>query len=742
MPFFRHLSHSMPSIASKAIVLAVSIFLIARVLSGPNQAVASSGTPLTVYGDSVASGWYEHSWDATVNTNITSPNYSGSRAISFISNAGWAGFALHIDSGVSTEPYTHLRFAARASRSNQEFAVYMEDANYGRLSQPLPLANYGGTPKPNGWKLYDIPLADLQAVNGTIYGIVIQEWTGVVQPALYVDNIMFVNNGSRIATVTRTQTSSPTVTTGVSTQTSTSTRTPTVGASTQTSTPTWTPTAGASTQTSTPTQTPTVSASTQTSTPTFSASTQTSTPTRTPTVGVSTQTSTPTRTATVVASSLTATPSNPTSTPTTLAGRNFYVSRLGNNADGQTWSTAWNELDQIPWTSLQPGDIVNLDGGSTSMTYRTQMNVQRSGTATAPITVLVSTTAGRNGQVIIDGGRTNPLPYWGQSNYVFGGNPMASGIWVRSGTSWVTIDGSKWRGIAIHGTNDSGIIFDDMTIHHVTVRNIEVYDTGAAIQSDGSSSQVPSSGKWYSDKPGIHPNGDTLLFDRMRLLDNGEDAFQIGSGGVTNLTIRSSWLFNTRLKPDGTVFNAERHQDGFQIYGGSSRNILVDRSVVGPNLMNPLIFGDSRTTVNNVSIVNTLLYGNGNAVMDGGSNPYVTGWKIDNCTIDMWNPSGGSIDLGYSSPSDDRISITNTLVTGTGGQFIAVPTGGSFTGNANFYINGIGDPIPGATTLGSSPYVSSGVIGSTALTADYRLRSDSSLSGKGAAITSPSQLGG
>ncbi len=461
---------------------------------------------------------------------------------------------------------------------------------------------------------------------------------------------------------------------------------------------------------------------------------QTATATSVPPTQTTTATSVP-PTQTAIATSVPPTPS-----PSPSTGRTFYVSTLGSNGTGQSWSTAWNELSQINWSTLLPGDNVVIDGGSASMVYRSTLDIQRSGTAAAPIIIRLSTEAGRNGQVNIDGGRTNPLPYWGQSGYVLGGNPFNNGIYVRSGMSWVTVDGSKWQGIAIHGTADSGITFQSNTIHHVVMRNMEVYDTGSSIQSTGGDSQTPASGLWYSDRPGVMPNGDTLLFENIRVHDNGEDAFQVGSGGVTNMTIRRAWLFNARFKPNGTVFNSERHQDGVQIYSGSNHDLLIDRSVLGPNLMQPLILGDGQTVVNNVTVSDTLAYGNTNALMDGASTTHVTGWKITNSTVDMGSSGRGSFDIGYNSTSDNRISITNTIVTGTGGQFLSVPTGGAFNGNVSFYVSGSGDSIPGGTTISSQPYANS-VIGSRSMTASYQLGSSSTTVGKGAAITSSTMLG-
>ena len=93
----------------------------------------------------------------------------------------------------------------------------------------------------------------------------------------------------------------------------------------------------------------------------------------------------------------------------------FYVSRNGSNFDGLSWDTAWNELDQIHWASVEPGAVIYIDGGSDEMRYETEMVIDSSGTENAPIKILASTESGRNGQIVFFGGRDNDLPYCGQS---------------------------------------------------------------------------------------------------------------------------------------------------------------------------------------------------------------------------------------------------------------------------------------------------------------------------------------
>ena len=47
--------------------------------------------------------------------------------------------------------------------------------------------------------------------------------------------------------------------------------------------------------------------------------------------------------------------------------RRYYVSKLGSNLDGESWASAWNELDQINWQMVQPGDAILIDGGDTGL---------------------------------------------------------------------------------------------------------------------------------------------------------------------------------------------------------------------------------------------------------------------------------------------------------------------------------------------------------------------------------------
>lgn len=315
------------------------------------------------------------------------------------------------------------------------------------------------------------------------------------------------------------------------------------------------------------------------------------------------------------------------------AASTYYVSKSGNNEDGQSWQSAWNELNQINWNIIQQGDTIVLDGGTTAcsypvkitniantpspnncgMLYSSTLNIAKSGTSSNPITIKVSTDTGHNGTVRIFGGRTYPVPYLHQTDHP--GNPSGTrsyGISVDQNTSnnngWVTIDGSHWAGIMVYGHSSVGVTFEQTNCGSnlptgVTIRNLEIFDNGSR---------------------GIRPAGTDILFDNVMVHDNGQDSFQVDSI-TTNMTIRRSWLFNSRPNPQSPEcpFNqadqdtGSSHSDGVQIYAGNGAHtgFKVEDSIIGPGHMHTFMLGDynasnsciGTTTVPGFTVKNSLL---------------------------------------------------------------------------------------------------------------------------------------
>lgn len=305
------------------------------------------------------------------------------------------------------------------------------------------------------------------------------------------------------------------------------------------------------------------------------------------------------------------------SSPTT-----WYVSKNGNDSDGASWASAWNELNQIDWNVVHPGDTILLDGGSSGMTYTTHMSVDASGTAGSPITIKRATEAGHNGTVVFFGGNSATLPYCGQTD-TWTETPGAIGDAIDwNGNSWLTFNGNSWNGIQIHGYVFKTINFSGGE-SNITMRNVEAYDNGTGDLFGG---------VWSPDFPAVELAGTTsnLTFDYVNFHDNGQDNFQ-GSGGVNNFAITHSWLHETRTIPGvpSEAFNLCSHNDGFQLFGSTaSDGITFTEDVLGPGLTNGVIF---QPQVTNLTMRNVLM-------LDPGSNATITNsgssanWVIDHVT--------------------------------------------------------------------------------------------------------------
>jgi len=347
-----------------------------------------------------------------------------------------------------------------------------------------------------------------------------------------------------------------------------------------------------------------------------------------------------------------------------------YVSKTGDNSDGKTWWTAWNELDQIDWLAVSAGDVILLDGGVTEMVYTTPLVIHRIGKPEKPITIKLAEKPGRDGKAILFGGRSTPLPYCGQFDYSPETlDPKDIGISILD-KSWVVIDGTKFLGIKIHGFSESGITLDASS-SHITVRNVEITDNGSA---------RGGSGGWETNNPGVRLAGSDILFEKVVIHDNGQDAFQSGEG-VTDFTLRQSWLYNLRRHPNiNEAFNYCSHTDGLQIYGGGTQSgILIEESIIGPGFAEGIILGQTTTSngdhaiVNNVTLRNVLFTKSTHNSIMGYPGIKSSGWVIDHVTSYCPNTKWQCLFLeGYGH------TVTNSIFVGSN---LYLPDGLSDTSN-------------------------------------------------------------
>ncbi len=386
----------------------------------------------------------------------------------------------------------------------------------------------------------------------------------------------------------------------------------------------------------------------------------------------------------------------------------LYVSKNGTNQDGLSWDTAWNELNQIDWTSVGPGDKIIIDGGELgqSMTYTSTLEPASSGTDDLPITIQLSEEEGRNGTAIIFGGNSIPLPECGQLEWDESElNEAGSyGMVFRDGVSNIIVDGTRRSGFVIHGWGRGGITLDpdrtdnqvDNNTRNITLRYFKIYNNGSIERAP----DLPPSGNEenvgpdlyypYHGSAGIKLAGTGHKFEFLEVHDNAADAIQSNftspADGIFNnmddISISNSWFYNQRAhsgvdnSPEEEVctaddvsgcdesgapsmsaeyhrypaepvarreaFNWCTHNDGIQIYSADDfNNLTIERSIMGPNLMNALILGDRGEPTKTTAWVNNLMMNDvvitrftNNALGMNNAQPNVgSNWQINQTTV-------------------------------------------------------------------------------------------------------------
>ncbi|MGP8199836.1 MAG: YDG domain-containing protein [Limisphaerales bacterium] len=173
------------------IVLKVSKFILAASLTVP--AVLSAQTNLTIYSNSLASGWVNESASSTLNFANTSPVYSSSTdSISVTINSAYGDIVLY------HAPFTNTSYASISFWLNGGASGGQNLQMYGLLgtgptvqSARIPL----GTPATNAWVQYAVPLSALGVGNVTNFsGFAIQDSAGSSEPTFYLDDIQLVNS--------------------------------------------------------------------------------------------------------------------------------------------------------------------------------------------------------------------------------------------------------------------------------------------------------------------------------------------------------------------------------------------------------------------------------------------------------------------------------------------------------------------------------------------------------------------
>lgn len=291
--------------------------------------------------------------------------------------------------------------------------------------------------------------------------------------------------------------------------------------------------------------------------------------------------------------------------PPSLTRKDYHVSKTGSNGNGLSWNQAWNELDQINWNAVQPGDTIYIDGGDTSVTYTTLLQSQKGGTSsTLPITIRRSEEPGHNGVVNIEA----QIKIWHPFITLEGGIPDKFNIFPTDTMCGVFIgywdndaSGSELRNVSLRGTYltvsgiSLGVYSPDCVIHGCQFERSPGEDM-LAVMTPGNITVEEC--HFY----GLEGSGSD---------ESHRDAISVYPGTEIGsvFTLRNNFFENNKTDNFGVFPTEGAILGGFEIWGNTFRfcntAIHFDDRVAGAEFINVYNnkFQDIRVAVHNNSAV-------------------------------------------------------------------------------------------------------------------------------------------
>jgi hypothetical protein len=168
-------------------VLNASKLLLWLALAAPVVAMAQSN--LTIYTDSLATGWLDYSYNCTRNFANTSPVHSGSDSISVTVTSAYGGFQVYHPDMTNTA-YANVSFWLNGGSSGGQQLQMYGNLDVGGANTSQSARYYLNTPLANTWQQYTVPLSALGVANTTNFtGFAIQDAVGSAEPTFYLDDI-------------------------------------------------------------------------------------------------------------------------------------------------------------------------------------------------------------------------------------------------------------------------------------------------------------------------------------------------------------------------------------------------------------------------------------------------------------------------------------------------------------------------------------------------------------------------
>jgi hypothetical protein len=170
-------SHTTSLLRSEPLAVSLIILTFMLLISGS----PATADDLTIYSDSLASGWENWSWSSTVNFANSSTVHAGSHSIAVTINAGWAALYLHSSPEIDLSNYEKISFWVHGGASGaRQLRLVANEADAVAFTAPSGV-----------WTNIIIPLSELGSP-GSLYALYWQDTTNGTQPTFYLDDITLI----------------------------------------------------------------------------------------------------------------------------------------------------------------------------------------------------------------------------------------------------------------------------------------------------------------------------------------------------------------------------------------------------------------------------------------------------------------------------------------------------------------------------------------------------------------------
>lgn len=374
---------------------------------------------------------------------------------------------------------------------------------------------------------------------------------------------------------------------------------------------------------------------------------------------------------------------------------NYYVDK---NASGQnngtSWANAWRSFSVINWSSINPGDVVYISGGTDSTIYFERLVVGASGTPGNYVTIRNSYEAGHDGKIIIEDPNTNTFDgciYMAAKDWIY-----VKGIETRAGIracyiytlcDYLTIDSCIFRdwhpngltgGLKIEGNNNfpDNLNCTNIEIKNCIIESLPLYNLNSTdclyaqgvlklrIHNNFINQRNTSSNNMHVDCIQLYRTADVRIWNNVCIVDYGVQ----GHGMILGVESRAGQI-DTMIS-----YNNYIYAGGHELGGDPDINAAFNRWY--SNNSRPLSYWIHNTLVTNHSnespiVMEYMGFLKNNIIVQFNPNGQPPTWPLP--TINAGNGM-------YFDPPCYVDSCTNNLIWREWGD---VQFYGQFSGNGN-----------------------------------------------------------